>query len=143
MGQAKARKSEIAAIKNQPAINFTELKNGLTKMSVVLLHYHPDQDYNMTPAMDEAATQLSAKFGRLSAANFNALLEFRVKMEQCTTDNFGVDFENGVAALMWDTEEAMKRCNVPQPARVLHGLLDLVIGRVGQQSGVIQFNEGK
>lgn len=140
MGQAKARKAEIAALKNQPAINFTELKNGLTKLVVVLLHYHPEQDYNMTPAMDEAATQFSAKVGKLSAANFNALLTFREKMEKCTSDNFGVDFEVGVAALEWDTEEALKRCNVPQPARILHGLLDLVIAKAGIRCGAIAFN---
>jgi len=121
----------------QPTLNIAGVHQCLMQLTAVLTNYDPKQDYCQTPKMTEAATMMAQKFGVLSTPNWEALLTYRCNLEAGTAKTFDVDFVSGVGAFMWDPEQAMKDKNVPQDLRVMHGLLDLVIVKLGMLNGAI------
>jgi hypothetical protein len=109
----------------------------LMKVSGALIDQYSDQDYTQTEITDNAARAI-ANHLKFSNLHLNQLLEFRVRIENVLKRKYNVEMAAGVEAFCQDQEAVLKQHNVPQKARVFHGLLDTLIAVVAMRVGVLE-----
>ena len=105
--------------KNRKAVSTSKR---LSMSADALIALNPTQDYTSDAAMSLQATMLAEEFG---ISKFRKLLVLRENMEKRN----GLKLpENVISQFTQDVEAELKNLGVEREERVIHGLLDLVIG---------------
>jgi hypothetical protein len=126
--QEKAKAAKKIA---QQTVNFASFTNLLSTAAEIVVHFNPKQGYDSSKELDEAAQNMfDTKLAKVSKNNFLQILAYREDLEKYTSKNFGVNFVTGMMTFGWDADGALKEKNVPQRLQVMHGLIDLLIGKL-------------
>jgi hypothetical protein len=126
--QAKAKAAKKIA---QQTVNFAGFTELLSAAAEIVIAFNPTQSYNSSSVLDENATIIyENKLAKVSKNNFLQILAYREDLEKYTSKNYGVEFVTGYMTFGWDADGALKEKNVPQKMQVIHGLIDLLIGKL-------------
>jgi hypothetical protein len=131
--ERRAAKSKSNRARN---LNHTVIMDALGAVAHILID-RANHDYNQTNDSLESMRFLIQQ-NNLQHMHYEQLLVIREQFEQSIGRKYAFDFPQGPMSMMFDIEEMLKNHNVPQNVRVICGLLDTLIGELGQRVGAIQ-----
>jgi hypothetical protein len=96
------------------------------------------QDYTQTNNSLEAMRFL-IQSNNLQYTHYEQLLVIREQFELSIGRAYKFEFPQGPMSMMFDLQEMLKFNGVPQNVRIICGLLDTLIGELGQNVGALRF----
>jgi len=132
--ERRAAKSKSNRARN---LNGTAIMDALGAVAHILIE-RANHDYNQTNNSLESMRFLIQQ-SNLQRMHYEQLLTIREQFEEAIGRKYAFDFPQGLMSMMFDIEEMLKTHDVPQNVRVMCGLLDTLIGELGQNVGALKF----